>query len=164
MQWSHLSFQQREKNIGFIWHMDSLFLCLIYDAVRTSTQDSVNNDPTPASISLYLFASSYPRAVLSSNLLNFPGHCACSLWKTCEAVDLSWLVLGTGFYWSTTTCQLTERIDGPRVFWPWRWKPNLSYPSTARASFKGASSIFLSKSIIVTMLAHFMTLHLNLPS
>ena len=120
IQWSRLSFKQRETNIGFIWHTDSLFLCLIYDAVRTSSRDSVNNDPSPASISLNLFASSYPRAVLSSNLLNFPGHCACSLWKTCEAVDLSWLVVGTGFYWCTTTCQLTESIDGPRVLWPWR--------------------------------------------
>ena len=85
--------------------------------IRTSTQDSVNNDPSPASISLNLYASSYPRAVLSSNLLNFPGHCACSLWKTCEAVDLSWLVLGTGFYWSTTPCQLkSSRIDVGLIF------------------------------------------------
>ena len=85
--------------------------------IRASTQDSVNNDPSPASISLNLFASSYPRAVLSSNLLNFPGHCACSLWKTCEAVDLSWLVLGTGFYWSTNTCQLkSSRIDVGFIF------------------------------------------------
>ena len=85
--------------------------------IRASTQDSANNDPPPASISLNLFASSYPRAVLSSNFLNFPGHCACSLWKTCEAVDLSWLVLGTGFYWSTTTCQLkSSQIDVGLIF------------------------------------------------
>ena len=136
----------------------ALFLCLIYDAGRTSSQDSVNNDPSPASISLICQLISSGTAFFQP--LEFPWTLRLLFVK-----DL-W---GSRFIMTCTrhrTPLILNHLSIERKYRRTRSILTLkvgtcAISSAAEVSFMRTPSIYLSKSILAKKLVHFKTAHLS---